>query len=67
MEPIKPCPFCGWKDNYVLSAGGDQDVGCAVHCGNRECGAVGPDELIEEDAIASWNNRPFIVEGNPNA
>ena len=60
---IKPCPFCGNKPEVVeiyeytgLHKGGwTWLVRCNYLYGG--CGARGPSQLTEQEAIEKWNNR----------
>ncbi len=49
-DELKPCPFCGARDPDWFHV-----VYGEVNCGN--CGAVGPCELTDAEAIAAWNRR----------
>jgi uncharacterized Zn finger protein len=49
----KGCPYCGLKEDLEID-----DVtteAFAVCCGN--CGAIGPQALTREDAVACFNSR----------
>lgn len=52
---IKPCPFCGSNEVYVVDVEGmEVSVFCEI------CHALGPsyDERCRDDVIAAWNKRP---------
>jgi Lar family restriction alleviation protein len=49
MPELKPCPFCGNKDQDAFICDG------RVIC--YKCGAIGPLKKTKEAAIAAWNNR----------
>lgn len=51
MSDLKPCPFCGGRNQRVKSSG---RWGYFVSCA---CCAVGPSAQSREDAIAAWNTR----------
>ena len=57
-ESLKPCPFCGARDQKLnIKAGmidGEHPVS-AVHC--MACGGSGAYAEIQEHAIESWNRR----------
>ncbi|MGZ8132591.1 Lar family restriction alleviation protein [Bordetella bronchiseptica] len=50
MADLKPCPFCGSSSIFY-------DRWYAMHC--FSCGAQGPDadDLANEAAAATWNQR----------
>ena len=60
MENLKACPFCG--GGAELDEIGEElaDAECMLnryYVGCNVCGAIGPDELTEAEAIAAWNRR----------
>ena len=72
MEELKPCPFCGKKDNLRVATekeitGDDHGLTdyFAVYCGNTcmdiGCHATGGYSNSEEGAIARWNRRDLEV------
>jgi len=53
-EKLKPCPFCGEKDE--IRHGDRRGTRWAMmYC--DECGATGPDAETDADAITAWNRR----------
>jgi Lar family restriction alleviation protein len=49
---LMPCPFCGWPASDPVSNG----IGSAfLEC--RDCGAEGPVEETEAEAVTAWNRR----------
>ncbi len=60
---LKPCPFCGIEDAEIY-ADGDWDY-YIVECCN--CDSVGPGGNTKEEAIKSWNTRPFETKELDNA
>ena len=55
MSELKPCPFCGhrqeWKSRYTPEDAGYWSVQCP------RCDAAGPLMHSESQAIAAWNRR----------
>ena len=62
MTALKPCPFCR-KDRYAQPCGTGEDydsspdffVGCSF------CGANGPLQPTEANAVRLWNTRPPLA------
>jgi|GEM_PF-2745939 len=54
---IKKCPFCGGKDfsKYGKFVADKKKRDVHVHC--HGCGACGPVEGTEQDAVEAWNKR----------
>lgn len=53
MSELKPCPFCGDQKTVMLQHMAQFSY---VECG--ECCATGSHEVVDEDAIDAWNQRP---------
>lgn len=53
---LKPCPFCGEKDDVIYYNG-------CVFC--DACGASGPGHKARGFAVDAWNKRPFEAEDRP--
>jgi len=51
-EDLKPCPFCGSKDDMLIN---DEDYEVFVFCWS--CEARGPNKSTKTDAIKAWNRR----------
>jgi hypothetical protein len=53
-EEINPCPFCGGKSKL-----NNNPWGIYIECGNKRCGAVGPNtiDMTASYAIKMWNKR----------
>lgn len=49
---LKPCPFCGEKDNIEVFVKYDD---CFIAC--TKCCANGPYKHTEEEAVEAWNTR----------
>ena len=47
---LLPCPFCGGPERGINRVTGDWFASCS-------CGAIGPCENTEAEAIATWNRR----------
>ena len=57
----KRCPFCGQRYSYdIRKRVGVSHPWYQVLCDN--CGASGPREATEMDAVAAWNTREQNVE-----
>jgi len=54
--PLKPCPFCGSKAEYVVT---NQPYPHRVQCTNEPCGATAGGSAFRNDAYnaSKWNNR----------
>lgn len=59
QSKMLPCPFCGYKPLYAVSAGGKHHIDCGV----EDCCIAGVSRLTKFAAIAAWNARvtPTIV------
>jgi hypothetical protein len=63
--PLEPCPFCGWKPDWLKG-----DVEVSIYCPNEDCGLAHvtrtnyPDPIGNcwDEAISAWNRRS-AVEG----
>ena len=56
MDNLLPCPYCGDADRTrIVGTPFTNHNLFVVRCG---CGAAGPAELTEAEAIAAWNRRP---------
>lgn len=53
LQALAPCPFCKRSDIGLYSS--DFQVTCHGEC--HDCGAKGPTEETEAQAIAAWNRR----------
>jgi len=51
---IKPCPFCGCGDIYIVDDDNQYDM---CWCGCSRCGAEGPFRPDRRHAIKVWQNR----------
>ena len=51
-KKLKPCPFCGSKDDLLIN---DEDYEVFVFCWS--CEARGPEMFSKNDAIEAWNRR----------
>jgi Lar family restriction alleviation protein len=53
MIKLKPCPFCGEKEEfaYGFSESGGVFVWCFI------CDCRGPESSTKKEAIAEWNRR----------
>lgn len=60
MDKIKPCPFCGEKDELpvIRERYGIHRVVC-----NR-CDTYGPKGYGEEKAVLLWNHAPRVGDNN---
>ena len=59
---LRPCPFCG-DDEFLILANtllGDHSY-WGVECG---CHVYGPKAILREDAIAAWNTRAALSQGD---
>lgn len=58
-KELKPCPFCGRVDSVTRQKFDTLICLYSVFCDRDKggCGAYGPYECIEEDAIEAWNRR----------
>ena len=57
-EKLKPCPFCGEKDEvWVIQR---MDGPYWVQC--PDCGGSGSREATEEEAVIAWNRRAYEVK-----
>ena len=54
MGELKPCPFCGGKDDKCLVITSNGEENYWVMC--NDCGAEGP-TANEHKAIEVWNKR----------
>ncbi len=55
-DTLKPCPFCDSEDIGNACEIGIHASLCFCVC--PECGTRGPGEQSQEQARASWNDRP---------
>lgn len=58
MDKLKPCPFCGSKQNRLFVERDEVGwffVSCAPS--DNGCGASGPGAIYEKEAIEAWNRR----------
>jgi Lar family restriction alleviation protein len=63
-KELRPCPFCGNKDNAVPVFANV----IAVRCGNDDCEAEGPIAESDAQAITAWNTRAAdALEGRAGA
>lgn len=62
--PIDACPFCGNTAHFLIETEEKEDsedqwgrpvYKTQIRCGH--CGAVGPQDISEVDAIVKWNTR----------
>lgn len=53
MTKLKPCPFCGEKEEFAY--GISESGGVFVWCFTCDC--RGPEFLTEKEATAAWNRR----------
>ena len=63
---IRPCPFCGGAAGISMTFTDDGGPSYVVQC--VDCGAQGPINWYEIDAIHDWNDRvdkPNHTEGEP--
>jgi Lar family restriction alleviation protein len=59
MIPLKPCPFCGQRDQLAVGQKTD-DVGTLVdvfYLSCAACGAEGPAADSADQAAELWNGR----------
>lgn len=59
MTPQK-CPVCGSRAVIRGAALTDQEF---VLCLNQSCGACGPNQSTEAEAVAAWNRLRYAGEG----
>ena len=67
VEPLKPCPFCGWPAKIIRWTcwdGNPMENCTQVVCMNVACKAKGKEvcefmkqDEVDEIAIAAWNRR----------
>lgn len=58
MEELKPCPFCGEKDNLrVYTTQHDYGFPETYSAGCKHCGASTKEYAKPEHAIDAWNSR----------
>lgn len=58
MDELKPCPFCGTPEPFILHVDGRY----SVLCSHTDCGAEGPVDLGRSGAIEAWNTRAETVK-----
>ena len=67
MTDLKACPFCGGDDvDGSFGLGQRSDGSDYIVSGCNECGACGPDEETEEEAIKAWNTRQDTRKAQDN-
>jgi Lar family restriction alleviation protein len=58
MSELKPCPFCGSHDVYLLRDGDkDELVGWVTCCDCEGSGPIVDTDITEENVAAKWNTR----------
>lgn len=66
-QTMRACPFCGahGDDLVVLTDVADFGSGAAVMC--NCCGAIGPSDVREAQAVALWNGSAREALARPAA
>lgn len=54
MRELKECPFCGWKDEILITADMYRRK-FRVECEN--CGCAGPEGITRKEAMRLWDTR----------
>lgn len=57
VDGIRHCPFCGAKGTLQYRNNPMSKWKWSIDCDGTTCGASGPVEASEADAIAAWNTR----------
>lgn len=56
-DELKSCPFCGANSTILYRDNSMSKWRWSVDCDGTTCGASGPIEATEADAVKAWNTR----------
>lgn len=65
MSELKPCPFCGSNDVWVLDVEPSGQMSEYSHVVCCDCNASGPMKSSDDAAEAAWNSRACESTHNP--